>query len=103
MQAEWNLFAKAHGKSVSDGIGGIVKRLAARASLQHPYNDQIMISRQLFEWASANIVGIQFSYVTSSQYEEEKRNLQQHYESSRSIPATQKLHAFIPSSNNMLL
>ncbi len=25
-----------------DGLGGAVKRLAARASLQRPYNDQIM-------------------------------------------------------------
>ena len=36
------LSATAHGKGACDGIGGTVKRLAARASLQKPYSDQIM-------------------------------------------------------------
>ena len=34
IRAEWNFFATSHGKSPCDGIGGTVKRLAARASLQ---------------------------------------------------------------------
>ncbi len=32
--AEWHFSATAHGKGVCDGLGGTVKRLAARASLQ---------------------------------------------------------------------
>ena len=61
-----------------------------------------MPTSQLFEWASAKILGIQFAFVTSSQYEEEIRNLQQHYKSSKIVPVNQKLHAFKPSSSNML-
>ena len=41
-----------------DGLGGTVKRLAARASLQRLYDQQIMTPRQLFEWASDNIPNI---------------------------------------------
>ena len=41
-----------------DGLGGTVKQLAARASLQRPYKHQIMTPRQLYEWASDNIPGI---------------------------------------------
>jgi len=42
VNCEWNFFATSHGKSPCDGIGGTVKRLTARASLQrtssgHPY------------------------------------------------------------------
>ena len=33
-EAEWHFFATSHGKSPCDGIGGTVKRLVARASLQ---------------------------------------------------------------------
>ena len=33
LDAEWNFFATSHGKTACDGIGGTVKRLAARASL----------------------------------------------------------------------
>ena len=51
ISAEWHFSATSHGKGACDGLGGTVKRLAARASLQRPYNDQIMTPRQLFDWA----------------------------------------------------
>jgi hypothetical protein len=37
--AEWHFFATSHGKSACDKVGGTLKRLAAKASLQRPYND----------------------------------------------------------------
>ena len=40
--AEWHFFATSHGKGPCDGVGGTVKHEAAKASLQHPYHDQIM-------------------------------------------------------------
>ncbi len=45
--AEWHLSATSHGKGPCDGVGGTVKRLAARASLQRPYEKQILTPRQL--------------------------------------------------------
>ena len=39
ISAEWHFYATSHGKGACDGVGGTVKRLAARASLQKPYND----------------------------------------------------------------
>ena len=59
IDAEWHFFfATLHGKWPCDGIGGIVKRLAAKASLQQPYSEQIMTPRQLFQFAEDNISGI---------------------------------------------
>ena len=55
-------FATLHGKWPCDGIGGIVKRLAAKASLQQPYSEQIMTPRQLFQFAEDNISGISFFF-----------------------------------------
>ena len=40
-KARWMFFATSHGKSPCDGIGGTVKRLVRRESLQHPYSYQI--------------------------------------------------------------
>jgi hypothetical protein len=40
MPAEWHFFATSRGKSAYDGVGGTLRRLAAKASLQRPYNDQ---------------------------------------------------------------
>ena len=39
--AEWHFSATSHGKGACDGVGGTVKRLAARVSLQRPYDQQI--------------------------------------------------------------
>ena len=52
IQDEWHFSATSDGKGASDGVGGTVKRLAARASLQRPYEQQIMTPLQLYEWAS---------------------------------------------------
>ena len=43
IDAEWHFFvATLHAKWPCDGIGGTVNRLAAKASLQRPYSEQIM-------------------------------------------------------------
>jgi hypothetical protein len=47
--AEWHFFATSYGISACDGVGGTLRRLAAKASLQRPYNDQIMTPHQLHE------------------------------------------------------
>lgn len=41
LEAEWHFYATSHGKGVCDGVGGTVKRLAAKASLQNPLENQI--------------------------------------------------------------
>ena len=72
VKAEWHFSATSHGKGACDGVGGTVKRLAAHASLQRPYDQQIMTALQLFEWASDNIKGTVFEYCSSTEYEEFK-------------------------------
>jgi hypothetical protein len=37
--AELQFFVTSDGKGACDGVGGTLKRLAARANLQQPYND----------------------------------------------------------------
>ena len=98
--AEWHFSATAHGKGACDGIGGTVKRLAARASLQKPYNDQIMTPYQLFEWASTNIKATHFGYCTLSDYHSEEQNLARRFAISRTIPGTRKYHSFVPVSRD---
>ena len=93
--AEWHFSATSHGKGVCDGLGGTVKRLAARASLQRPYNDQIMTPRQLYEWASTAISNIHFEYVNMDDYDQAS---EQRFSKSRTIPGTHKYHSFIPLS-----
>jgi hypothetical protein len=68
--AEWHFFATSPWKSTCDGVGGTLKRLAAKASLQRPYNDQ-MTPHQLYEWAQSSIHNPNYDFVTENEYKEE--------------------------------
>ena len=59
--AVWHFWATCHGKNACDGVGGTVKRLARRASLQLSL---ILNPLDLYNWAMDNITGIEFIYVT---------------------------------------
>jgi hypothetical protein len=48
LDGEWHFFATSHGKGPCDGIGGTLKRLARRASLQMEAN--IQTPQALFQW-----------------------------------------------------
>ena len=102
VKAEWHFSATSHGKGACDGVGGTVKRLASRASLQRPYDQQIMTPHQLFEWASNNIQGIVFQYCSCSEYEEVKNQLEARFQASRTIPGMRKFHSFIPVSQESI-
>ena len=60
--AEWHFSATSHDKGACDGVGDTVKHLAARASLQRPYDQQTMTPRQLFDWAAENVPATFFQY-----------------------------------------
>jgi hypothetical protein len=100
VQAEWHFFATSHGKSACDGLGGTVKRLAAKASLQRPYDKQILTPVDLFQFAVDNIKNIDFEYCSLEEYEEAERKLMPRFVEARAIVGTQKLHTFIPATEN---
>ena len=98
VKAEWHFSATSHGKGACDGVGGTVKRLAAQASLQRPYDQQIMTPLQLFEWASNNIQGTVFKYCSCAEYDEVTEQSEIRFQTCRTIPGTRKLHSFVPVS-----
>ena len=98
MKAEWHFSVTSHGKGACDGLGGTVKRLAAQASLQRPYDQQMMTPMQLYEWARDNLQGIVFEYCNCVEYSEVKDQLETRFENSRTIPGTRGFHFFIPVS-----
>ena len=93
MLAEWHFFATSHGKGPCDGVGGTVKRLAARASLQRPYKDQILTPHQLFEFGSAAIPTVNFHFTSTSveDHERESTFLEKRFELKRTIAGTSPL------------
>ena len=103
ISAEWHFSATSHGKGACDGVGGAVKRLAAKASLQKLFDEQIMTPLQLFEWASANIPSTIFRFCSKEDYQRTKEMLELRFAMSRTIPGTRKLHSIIPASLDSVL
>jgi len=98
MPGEWHFFATSHGKGPCDGVGGTVKRLAARASLQRPYDNQIVSPRQLFDFAQSEISSVNFYYATVAEHEQEATLLKSRLAKARTIAGTHKLHCICPLS-----
>ncbi|GBN70056.1 hypothetical protein AVEN_138700-1 [Araneus ventricosus] len=100
LKSEWHFFATSHGKSSCDGIGGTVKRLAARTSLHRPYNNQILTAKDLFSFCTATITNIKFFFVPSVNVIEVESKLQQRFnEVPTAILGTRNYHCYIPISN----
>ncbi len=97
--AEWHFFATSHGKGACDGVGGTVKRLAARASLQRPYNDQIMSANDLFDFAVKHIPSVAIKFSSKADHQSEARRLEERFSLGCTINGTLRLHAFIPVSS----
>lgn len=54
-KAQWSFFATCHGKTECDGIGGTVKRLARKESLQLPLKKQIITMTELLKFCKNRI------------------------------------------------
>lgn len=103
--AEWHYFATAHGKGPCDGIGGTLKRIASRVSLQRQIDNQITTALELYEWASEpnNLPNIKVKFSPEQCYFDAKETLHLRYETAKSIPGTQKLHSIIPTNAGTII
>ena len=81
-------------------LAGLLKDLQPRASLQRPYNDQIMTPRQLFEYCTET--QLEYTFTTKEEYNSEGTLLEARFSSANTIVGTRGLHAFKPISLNQL-
>lgn len=101
ISAEWHFFPTSHGKGPCDGLGGTLKRLAARASLQR-IQQPIQTPQDLFLWAKESLPNIHCSYFTNSQYDEEERKLASRFQNAKTVKGTLTYHSVIPATLNTL-
>ena len=99
MKAEWHFFATSHGKSPCDGVGGTIKRLVARASLQATTGNHILNAKELFSWAKANISGIEMLSVSTEEIEKCELVLEPRLDDAKTIAGTRSHHSFVPVSS----
>lgn len=102
IMAEWNFFGTSLGKSPCDGIGGTAKRLAARASLQSPLDNQILTPYDLFKFCDDSIPGIKFFYVPKEEIEKIQPDQERRFAKGHTIAGTRENHQFRPINFNKL-
>jgi hypothetical protein len=89
------IFGTGHGKSPCDGVGGTVKRVIARMSLQRPVEGQILTVKQMHETASKNITGIQ------EEVEATKSELEERFRNAENLPGTCSFHSITALNNHI--
>lgn len=99
LKAEWHFFATSHGKGPSDGLGGTLKREAARASLILPSDKQIQTPIQLYEWAKSKLSGINVAFVSATEISATKTKLQNRFNAAPPVPGIRSFHTVIPQKN----
>lgn len=99
---EWHFFATSHGKGPCDGIGGTVKRLVAKASLEKVQGDFILTPQAMFNYCDTNIKGIIFKFVSDAEIQKREKSLRARYSNLNTVPHTRNNHCFIPVSQNKI-
>ena len=85
----------SHGKGACDGLGGTLKSLAARASVQRTTNP-IQTPKELFEWANKALNDISLQFVTNEDYIKEEKKLETRFKMALTVKGTFKYHCVIP-------
>ena len=106
IEAEWHFFATSHGKGPCDGIGGCVKRMATVHSLKSLSKDYIQTSFQMYEYLNKFKFDkdVTVAHFTDKDYDDTQKflSVSGRLDAPITIPGTQKLHCFKPTSDNEL-
>lgn len=107
IKAEWHFFATSHGKGACDGVGGIIKRMVRKASLQRAYKDQITDAWQVYTYlrdhGNFQKSGLKVEYFREKDYEEADEFLKNRFAEAQTIPGTRKYHFYLPVSKTKIL
>ncbi len=98
--AEWHFFATCHGKGSCDAMGGVIKRNAARASLQGKH---ITNAKDLYEWAISSDSRIHYEYFSNTDFNSMERKLRTRYKNVKAISGTHKYHGYLVQNEKSLI
>lgn len=96
LRAQWSFYAKSHGKSECDGIGGTVKRLARNESLRRPVENQIITTNEFFKFCKDSINGISFFSIPKQSLVSSRSELKSRFIDLYTLPGTRGFHNFRP-------
>lgn len=101
INAEWNFFATCHGKGPCDALGGVLKRNAAKASLQ---GHLITNANELYLWAISKVDSkIHYHFFSEKNYKAMEKKIKNRYTNVKQIPGTQSFHYFKPQNEQYII
>lgn len=98
-KVEWHFFATSHGKGPCDALGGTIKRMATRTSLQRPTDNQFLNAKDLFDWLQTTDIAIHTVFCSKDEHKAMEGELKNKYRDVLTIQGTLKLHCFIPNGD----
>lgn len=98
ISCEWHFFATSHGKNACDGIGAVIKRSTAKASLQRTFANQILTVDDMYTFCTESLSEkIEFFLIKPETIVELEENvLKKRFSEAATIKGTQKFHKFVP-------
>ncbi|GBL80169.1 hypothetical protein AVEN_29150-1 [Araneus ventricosus] len=104
MKAQWSFFSTSNGKTECDGIGGTVKHLARKQSLQQHLDRQITTTNELFEFCkkkkkkkkTPNIENITFQHISKEVVDFTCLTLESGIKDAQTLPGKRLFHNFQP-------
>ncbi len=73
-----------------------MKRLAARASLQRPRDNQILTPVDLFKFCDEHVKGITSFFVSRDEVEDARNDQEERFKSADTVAGTRENHHFVP-------
>ena len=92
VKCDWSFFATSHGKSLCDGLGGTLKQLTARASLQRTHSRPILTAKQVFEYCKEEIKGVHVNFISAEEMVPVRSMLEKRFSCASTLPGTRSFH-----------
>lgn len=99
IHAEWLFTATAHGKGPSDGVGATFKRLAIVESLRRLEFNQLLSSKDLFEFGQS-MTTCKVIFISKDDHLTEQHD--EKYLGIKTLPGTMSFHSFKPNDDSFI-
>ena len=100
IKATWSFFATSNEKSSCNGIGGTIKRLTARESLQRVYQDRILTVEDMTKFCQEKVLGITTIFICTQVVQQRRDSMKERYQLAKTIPGTRSYHYFDALKNH---
>ena len=102
LEAECLFFETSRGKSPCDGIGGTVKQISTKSSLQRTKDEQILTVDKMFQFCTSTFENIKFFKIKKVKMVTVRSFLKKRFASGHTLPGTRSHYHYVPVSKTKI-